>query len=235
MMTADESTSARRSSGRRRPGPGRPPRSTKVDVLEATLRVIDEQGLAALSMKRVADELGIGVMTIYGYVNTKEDLVDEVTHHALSALTAELRDGPPLERSTDAIRVLYQTLRDHAGVLEVLLNAPAPGPALDPLREDLLTIIDEIGVTGMSTMDALSILYSYAVGFAVTGRSRDRESPIKERRRMESLSRQRFPHLSSAPGDYASRVSATAFEKGLRGLIASLFPAVDSMPRTVQS
>jgi TetR/AcrR family transcriptional regulator, tetracycline repressor protein len=230
-MTTNESTSARRSSGRRRPGPGRPPLSTKADVLDATLRVIDEQGLAALSMKRVADELGIGVMTIYGYVNTKEELVDEVTHHALSALTAERRDGSPLERITDAIRALHQALRDHAGVLEVLLNAPAPGPALDPLREDLLTILDEIGITGLPAMDALSILYSYGVGFAVTGRARDRESPLKEQRRMESLSPQRFPHLSSAPGDYSSRLSATAFEAGLRALIASLFLRADNMPR----
>jgi AcrR family transcriptional regulator len=230
-MTINDSTSARQSNRSRRPGPGRPPRSTKADVLDATLRVIDEQGLAALSMKRVADELGIGVMTIYGYVKTKEELVDEVTHHALSALTAERRDGSPLERITDAIRALYQALRDHVGVLEVLLNAPAPGPALDPLREDLLTILDDIGVTGLSAMDALSILYSYAVGSAVTGRSRDRESPLKEQRRMESLSRQRFPHLSSAAGDYASRLSATAFEAGLRGLVASLFLTADNLPQ----
>jgi AcrR family transcriptional regulator len=225
-MTVRQSAPAR--TRKKREKPGRPPLSTRAELLDAALRVIDEYGLAALSMKRVADELGIGVMTVYGYVKTKDELVDAVTHHALSALTATPPEGSPADRITSAIRLLYQALGQHAGVLEVLLNGPAPGAALDPLREDLLAILDEVGLTGPEAMDALSILYSYAVGFAATERSRNRHSTAAEQRRVEGLSAERFPHLSVAVDDYASRLSVRAFEAGLHSLIAGLTAGRDS-------
>lgn len=221
-MATRQPTARSRAGRERRPGPGRPSLSTRSEVLDAALRVIDEHGLAALSMKRVADEVGIGVMTIYGYVKTKDELVDAVTHHALSTLTSAPQDGSPVTRITAAIRALYKTLREHAGVLEVLLNAPVPGPALDPLREDLLATLDEAGIRGAEAMDALSILYSYAVGFAVTERSRGRESPVDGRRRVESLPAERFPHLSAAAEAYATRLSAPAFDAGLESLVSAI-------------
>jgi AcrR family transcriptional regulator len=221
-MPTRQSTHTRESGRAKRLRAGRPPLSTRTELLDAALRVIDGYGLAALSMKRVAEELGIGVMTVYGYVETKDELVEAVTRHALSALTATPMDGPPITRLTAAIHSLYTTLREHAGVLEVLLNGPVPGAALDPLREDLLSMLGDMGVSGAPAMDALSILYSYAVGFAVTERSLDRQSNSDGQRRVENLSAQRFPHLSAAAQDYASRLSPRAFETGLHNLITAI-------------
>src|ERR1700726_2895112 len=70
-----------------KPDPSRPgprPRFTREQVLEAALRVIDGVPPEAFTMRRVADELGMGVMTLYGYVRNKDEIVEGVTVLALA-------------------------------------------------------------------------------------------------------------------------------------------------------
>ena len=58
------------------PEPGaRRPRYTRQQIAEAALRIADAEGVEALSMRRVAAELGAGTMTLYYYVPTKHDLM----------------------------------------------------------------------------------------------------------------------------------------------------------------
>ena len=66
-----------------------PPRSTSLPaVLDAALRIVDEEGVEALSMRRLADDLGIGAMTLYRYVATKDVLYDELVTLVLGELAA---------------------------------------------------------------------------------------------------------------------------------------------------
>ena len=59
-----------------RPPPGsRKPRFTREQIAAAALALADTEGFAELSMRRVADALGAGTMTLYYYVRTKEDLL----------------------------------------------------------------------------------------------------------------------------------------------------------------
>jgi AcrR family transcriptional regulator len=58
------------------PAPGsRKPRFTREQIAEIALKIADAEGFEAVSMRRVADELGAGTMTLYYYVRTKEDLI----------------------------------------------------------------------------------------------------------------------------------------------------------------
>src|SRR5580658_7425809 len=72
-----------------RPGPR--PRHTREQVLETALTVIDRDGPELFSMRRIADELGMGAMTLYGYVRNKEEVIEGVTALAF----AELQHGTP--------------------------------------------------------------------------------------------------------------------------------------------
>ena len=69
-----------------------PPRSTSVSaVLEAALRIADGEGLEALSMRRLAADLGVGAMTLYRYVATKDELFDKM----VVAVLGDLGCAPP--------------------------------------------------------------------------------------------------------------------------------------------
>src|SRR5688500_6441543 len=57
---------------------GRPPQRTREQVVAAAIAVADAEGLDALTMRRLAAELGAGVMSLYTYVRDKDDLVDQM-------------------------------------------------------------------------------------------------------------------------------------------------------------
>ncbi|MGW0761507.1 TetR/AcrR family transcriptional regulator [Streptomyces sp. NPDC002814] len=59
-----------------RTGRGPKPAYTRADIAAAAVRVADAEGLDALSMRRVAGELGCGTMSLYNYVPRKEDLYE---------------------------------------------------------------------------------------------------------------------------------------------------------------
>lgn len=57
---------------------GRPPQRTRTQVVAAAIAIADAEGLDALTMRRLAAELGAGVMSLYTYVRDKDDLVDQM-------------------------------------------------------------------------------------------------------------------------------------------------------------
>ena len=89
---------------RRRRGP-KPSLSGEQVVTTAT-RIADRDGLGGLSMRRLADELGITAMSLYGYVPSKAELLDVMADRAYAEIT--LRDlrpgrgGPSLPHSANS-------------------------------------------------------------------------------------------------------------------------------------
>ena len=57
---------------------------TRERVIDAAIRVAERDGLAELSMRRLAAELGAGTMSLYNHVADKEDLYDGMVEHVLS-------------------------------------------------------------------------------------------------------------------------------------------------------
>ena len=72
---------------------GRPPRLTAAEVVDAAIELADREGLAALSMPKLARQLGIGTMTVYGYVTNKEDLLDQMAARIFEDLSFTETEG----------------------------------------------------------------------------------------------------------------------------------------------
>src|SRR5436190_9492910 len=115
------------SENRAQPGrPGPRPRFSREEVLEAALRVIDGGPPEAFTMRRVADELGMGVMTLYGYVRNKEEIVEGVTAVAFGEEHGQERPnrGWEDEVRTDVER-LHGVCRRHPHLVTVILGQTA--------------------------------------------------------------------------------------------------------------
>ncbi len=61
---------------------------TRDRVIEAALRVMDDEGLEAVSMRRVAREVGVEAMSLYHHVEDKEDLLDGICEHVMANSTS---------------------------------------------------------------------------------------------------------------------------------------------------
>jgi AcrR family transcriptional regulator len=201
-----------------RPGPR--PRFTREEVLEAALRVIDREAPEAFTMRRVADELGMGVMTLYGYVRNKEEIVEGVTAVAFGE-----EDGPerPDRGWEDQVRTdverLHGVCRRHPHLVALILGQTAASPGLFRLRERMLGTLLAAGFDELTALHALGILTSYALGF---GGLQAGAAPIDLPDRIRELPAAEFPHLAEAADGYSAHLSDEAFEQGLEFILAGL-------------
>jgi len=85
--------------------PGRPPLSRK-RIIETAIDFVDRRGLIALTMRRLGEELGVEAMSLYGYVNGRQDLLEGIVDQMVAHL--HLRPGqhrcsrPTAGRATSA-------------------------------------------------------------------------------------------------------------------------------------
>ena len=211
-----ESQAAKKTRGRER-------RFTVEEVLDTALALIDVEGLEALTMRRLAEELGVTAMSLYSYVHTKEEIVDGVYALALTQIESGVDRATSWEdQLATAVRRVHGVFRDHPGLLELFFARSVPSAGIDRVREELLGILRRAGFTPRDALLAHGSCISYAMGFAVAERAR-RGGPSPEQYiQVDSLPAGEYPYLTEAAADYGSHLSGDAFEYGLAHLIAGL-------------
>lgn len=168
-------------------------------------------------MRRLADEMGMGVMTLYGYVSNKEELYAAVTARVFADSPAP-PDADQLwpDQIRTAVRELHDISRKHPNLLTIVLADRTPDPGLFSRRERILEALEAGGFNPQTALRALGVLISYALGFAVAQGSalRDPPGPFDPGSPL--------PAITAAGPDYASHLGPEAFEYGLDLLIAGL-------------
>ncbi|MBX9394930.1 TetR/AcrR family transcriptional regulator [Streptomyces sp. TRM72054] len=154
----------------RRPSRGPKPGLTLDRIVEAAVRVADAEGLEAVSMRRVAAELGTGAMSLYRYVPGKAELLDLMLDRVQrpSENPADLGDGTwrsALEAMGRATLALY---RRHPWLLRVNQSRPILGPSAIDGMEKVLSRIRPMGLSDRELVSAIILVDSYVVGAART-------------------------------------------------------------------
>ncbi len=201
-----------------------PPRSTSLPaVLDAALRIVDAEGVDALSMRRLADDLGIGAMTLYRYVATKDSLHDELVTLVLGDLASDPVAGAPWRAQLEeVVTALHDELCAHPGITEIILTRRVPTPAFDRHRETVLAILRGAGFSVEASVDALTSLICYALGFSYVERIRVGVDRAEEAHRLQNLPSDQFPHLTEASAVYPGHLSGRAFSTGLDAMLDGL-------------
>ncbi|GAA4486108.1 hypothetical protein GCM10023094_41930 [Rhodococcus olei] len=164
---ADKSVILGRPSGRNAGTDSRTSGSThgnlsEQEIVEAALRVIHQDGLDKLSMRRLSRELGVSAMAPYYYVSDKDELLNLVAGAALGGITAP-EPGPPwTERLRILIDQIDQRLSTYPGLGEVLLEKMLRS------QRDLVALVMDIlfdaGFTDRNVFCAYSTIHTYLYG-----------------------------------------------------------------------
>ncbi|UUU33051.1 TetR/AcrR family transcriptional regulator [Streptomyces sp. CA-210063] len=154
----------------RRPSRGPKPGLTLDRIVEAAVLVADAEGLEAVSMRRVATELGTGTMSLYRYVPGKAELLDLMLDRVQrpSENPDDLGDGgwrSALEALGRATLALYQR---HPWLLQVNQSRPLLGPSALDGMEKVLARIKSMGLTDPELISAIIAVDGYVVGAART-------------------------------------------------------------------
>ena len=158
-------TPERPSSGR-----GRKPGLTVDRIVQAAIEVADADGLAALSMRRVAEHLGVGTMSLYTYVPAKAELLDVMldTVFGETARPEGVDAGDGWRGRLELIaRENWALYHRHPWLLHVAATSRPPlGPNLIAKYDYELRALADIGLTDVEMDSALTVVLGYVHGIA---------------------------------------------------------------------
>src|SRR5262245_60788579 len=150
------------------PPRGRRPRLNRDELAATAVRIADEQGLDALSMRRLAGELGAGTMSLYYYVRTKTELLMLVVDTIMAENHVPEDEMPDDWR--DALvtiaRVTRATLRRHPWVMDIAADAPI-GPTSFRHFDQSLQAVSGLDAPLADKLDLVMLVdeYVFGVGF----------------------------------------------------------------------
>ncbi|WP_371618940.1 TetR/AcrR family transcriptional regulator [Streptomyces sp. NBC_00454] len=222
-------------SGRRGPRQG----LTVDAVVGAAIALADEEGLTALTMRALAQRLGVTPMSLYTYVPGKAELLDLMLDEAYGAMDRSAPDPAAgswrekVTRVADDNRALF--LR-HPWIADLSVTRPPLGPGVIGKYEHELAAFEGIGLTDVE-MDAalthlLGFVHANALAAADTAAHNARQSdedwwaasaPLLER----AMDPERYPlagRVGSAVGGYSP---GTVWAFGLRCLLDGLARIVE--------
>jgi AcrR family transcriptional regulator len=137
-------------------------------IQRAALRIADADGLDAVTMRNLAQELGVGVMSLYHYVKTKDELVDGLAEVAIAELDIKVEAGRPWDQELIRIGVeLHRALRAHPSAIQLLLTHPQPPPSFVAAADKLLATLLDAGLSRQHAVEGLATFQSYVIGHSV--------------------------------------------------------------------
>ncbi|KYG08617.1 transcriptional regulator [Sorangium cellulosum] len=143
----------------------RPRSLTQPGIAAAALAVIDREGLAALSMRAVAGELGMSTMALYRYVSDREQLERLVVDLVLGAVDVEVPARAAwTQRVTLLVARMRDTVRAHPSVVPLTLSHRHSSEGVRRFGEALLGVLTEAGFAGAQRVIAFRSLISYVIG-----------------------------------------------------------------------
>ncbi|MDR3082564.1 MAG: TetR/AcrR family transcriptional regulator [Streptomyces sp.] len=140
-----------------------PRRALSIDsVVEAATTVADTEGLDAVTMRRVAQELGVVPMTLYTYVPGKAELLDLMLDAAYARMPRTDTAGQPWRRRVAAVAEENKSLFGHHPWAAAISTARPPlGPGQMAKYEHELSVLDGLGLSDVEMDDCLSYLLTF--------------------------------------------------------------------------
>jgi AcrR family transcriptional regulator len=142
---------------------------TRERVIEAAMRVMDEEGLEAVSMRRVAREVGVEAMSLYHHVEDKEDLLDGICEHVMAQFDFPEPVEDWAENCRRGARAWRRLLQAHPAVMRLFAEQRGPIRSVESVRpmEFALRILRSCGLTDRDTAQAFHAFGGYIQGFVM--------------------------------------------------------------------
>jgi AcrR family transcriptional regulator len=194
---------------------------SREQVALAALEVLDREGLEGLSMRRLAGELGVGTMTLYGYFRGKRELLDAVVDVATEDFVAPEPVGGFREQLVAYSLASFEWLLRHPMVVQLRGEEAIIRPAALGVSERVLQLLLDAGLGPEEAARAFRVLFTYLFGSALFA---PREATEDERRALLaahlSLPEERFPAIrEAAPYAAAATGGRDQFLYGLECIV----------------
>jgi TetR/AcrR family transcriptional regulator, tetracycline repressor protein len=211
---------------RKRPAPAP---LTRESIVHTALEIVDRQGLAALSMRRLGAELGVDPMAAYYHIPNKEALFDAIVEAVMAEIDLGGDDpaAPPEDRILYAARAYRDVMLAHANALPIVLSrGPSTPEAMRPV-ELLIGILRDAGLPPIQAMAGMNAIAATVRGTVAMVADDAGKPPVPDHLGTfaDRFPAGEFPNLHEAslcPPDFVG----ADFEFGIRALARGLLASV---------
>ncbi len=185
-------------------------------IVAAAVQLLDREGLAALNMRRLAEELGTGAASLYWHVGSKDGLLDLVLDQIIGENQVPVPDPPRWrEQLKDVARDQRRISLRHPYVVRISIGRIPMGPNALQFSERVLAILRAGGLPPRLAVQGYLLLIATVNGFTVD------ETGVEDGA---------DPDGSARPGDLAARQQAANMARDyVASLPAGLFPTMTGL------
>ncbi|MFC8272571.1 TetR/AcrR family transcriptional regulator [Streptomyces sp. NPDC057271] len=209
---------------------GRPPVTSRTQILTVARRLIDESGWDKLTIRGLAAEIGIGATTLYHHVRDKEDLLLLLIHEYAQQIPRPEPSGEPRDRVIAAATAIHDALTEWPLSAEVLTGdrfiSRLSTPALR-LIEDILSGAVDHGCTPEQAVQVFRNIWYFTVGEVLI---RDHSSDVSEEEApsadggafVSDLDADQLPHLTALNDRWTALAARDTYPSTLGALVDGL-------------
>ncbi|WP_314219548.1 TetR/AcrR family transcriptional regulator [Streptomyces zaehneri] len=209
---------------------GRPPVTSRTQILTAARLLIDRDGWEKLTIRRLAAELGIGATTLYHHFQNKEDLLVLLLNHYIDQIERPSLPGDPRERIVAAATAMHDALAAWPWAAEILTVDGFVG-LLDEsalwMVEAMVSGAGDHGCTPARAVEVFRSIWYYTVGEILVrahsvGRQADDQRALTRETSFDHLDAYQVPYLAAIGGQWAALAARDTYSQGLRALVDGL-------------
>jgi AcrR family transcriptional regulator len=210
------------------PHPVRAP-LTRERVLTAAVAIADARGIGALTMRALAQELGVKPMALYHHVANKEEILDALVDVVFGEIELPEPDGDWREAMRRRAASARAALHRHPWAIALMESRSSPGPATLRHHDTVVGIFRAAGFSVAATAHAYALLDSYVYGFALQEAMLPMDGPGDTAELagsiMEQFPARAYPHLAELATEHVLRPGydfGDEFGFGLELILAGL-------------
>ncbi|MGD6747583.1 TetR/AcrR family transcriptional regulator [Streptomyces sp. BH106] len=208
--------------------PGRPPRISRDEIIGTARRIVTEEGVRKLTMRRLAGEIGSTPMALYHHVRDKEELlVLLLDDYAARALTRPELPARPRERVVVAAAAIHEALAACPWIVEVLTADDLMSMSALWFVEQIVDGLVECGLSLDQAVHGYRAIWYYTAGEIVirttaARRRADDDRTTYREQVFADLDPSELPRLAQAADLWAPLTAKDTYKDGLRALVDGL-------------
>ncbi|MFI1399651.1 TetR/AcrR family transcriptional regulator [Streptomyces sp. NPDC020681] len=199
---------------------------TRDEVLDAAAALVRQHGPVALTMRKLAAELGTAVTSIYWHVGNRESLLDALVARTVEEMGAIRAVGrTPEARIVSVARKLRRELRERPHLIAMVHERGLTERMFLPAQQALVHEVHAAGLRGARAAEAMRAVQFQVVGFVLVERNRER-SPVQspgESELWDTVTAEHDPALARALARPAD--PEKLFAASVRALVSALLRA----------
>ena len=202
---------------------GRPPKLLQGQVVDAAREIVLAEGYDAVTVRRLAAELGVSSFAVHAHMRSKDDLFDEVVTGIIEAQHRPVRSARTWQQAlVQYCEVLWELLLDHPTVVEVVQRTVTAPDSVLPDLDRIAVLAERAGLGPDDLADVYETVWTFLLGYAATVHARvGRDERALREARADAIADE-HPYAAGLARSLAQADRIEAFPRRLRALVDSL-------------